>query len=242
MGRCAVLATSVSCAVPPPVFARGHVRACARSVPKPLRPAQQVWRHGHADDPPSPSGYISRFEGLVPVRVRARRHTATHHRLARTRKVQYARYNYTQCTCTTPGTPKVGRSQVIEVTHPLELFRPPAHLQLFLNLSNRRQQPGRIVPPEPRLFPTPTDPTPESNCCALSPALARTRKDTTGALPSRSGTRDCLVPIPFLGGRHLASTTPFHHPFDSSALLRHPDRIIRESSNARHVSRGSHSP
>ncbi|KAM6483052.1 hypothetical protein HDV62DRAFT_342798 [Trichoderma sp. SZMC 28011] len=200
MGRCAVLASSVSCAVPPPVFARGHVRACARSVPKPLRPAQQVWRHGHADDPPSPSGYISRFKILYQYEcVAARQHgtTATHHRLASHSQGTVRPLRDAQCTCTTPGTPKVGRSQVIEVTHPLELFRPPAHLQLFLNLSNRRQQPGRIVPPEPRLFPTPTDPTPESNCCALSPALARTRKDTTGALPSRSGTRDCLVPIPF---------------------------------------------
>lgn len=154
-----------------------------------------------------------------------------------------ARYStYTQCTCTTPGTPKVGRSQVIEVTHPLELFRPPAHLQLFLNLSNRRQQPGRIVPPEPRLFPTPTDPTPESNCCAFSPALARNRKRHYRGPAEQIRNQGLSCPNPFLRRSTLASTTPFHHPFDSSALLRHPDRIIRESSNARHVSQGSHSP
>lgn len=195
----------------PPVFARGHVRACARSVPKPLRPAQQVWRHGHADDPPSPSGYISRFEALywyVCVRCGTLQCNTAWHALTRYSTPATTTLNVP---VPSPGTPKVGRSQVIEVTHPLELFRPPAHLQLFLNLSNRRQQPGRIVPPEPRLFPTPTDPTPESNCCALSPALARTRKDTTGALPSRSGTRDSC-PNPFL----RRSTPRIHHSISSS--------------------------
>lgn len=92
---------------------------------------QQVWRHGHADDPPHLPGTLVALRALyryVGGSQAAGQRTTTHHRPVCTRKVQYSLPTPAAKMLNVPVPPReaqVARSQVIEVTHPLELFALP---------------------------------------------------------------------------------------------------------------------
>lgn len=163
-----------------------------------------------------------------PTHCSAPQRTAPHRSLARhlrgTVPPACARCDDAQCTCTIPGTPQVARSQVIEVTHPLELFRPPAHL--FLNLTFGRQQPGRIAPPASGLVSFQPRPIRRQNpTAARSPRLL---PENTLRGPCRADQEPGIVPIPFLGGRR--SNPPLH--FIIPSIVRHCSVIQTASSGS----------
>ncbi|KAL7910012.1 hypothetical protein GGI35DRAFT_352456 [Trichoderma velutinum] len=168
--------------------------------------AQQVWRHGHADDPPHLPGTLVASRALyryVRRRQAAGQRTATHYNAPPpgthpqgTVQPAYARCDDAQCTCTTPGGPSRSVSD----------------------------QPGRIVPPDLVSF----QPRPirrRNPTAARSPRLL---PEKTLRGPCRADQEPGIVPIPFLGGRR--SNPPLH--FIIPSIVRHCSVIQTASSGS----------